>query len=198
MVVDQKTAGAKNLVKIAKDAAAGGADIIQLRAKPGFCAGKILKTARAMKNAAKKTGCLFIVNDRTDIACACGADGVHLGQDDLSIEPARRMLEPGRIIGISTHSLSQAKKAQRQGADYISVGPVFRTPTKKEYAAVGLNLLEKVSRRIRIPFFAIGGINQSNIDKVISAGAKRVAVVRAVVAAKDARRAARKLKVKLV
>lgn len=193
-MIDTKTAGAKNLIKIAQSAAAGGADIIQLRAEPEISTKKILKTACVMKNIAKKTGCLFIVNDRVDIAYASDADGVHLGQDDLPIKSTRRILKPGKIIGISTHSLSQAKYAVQEGADYISVGPIFRTPTKKEYAPVGLNLLEKVSKRIKVPFFAIGGINRGNIGRVIRKGTKAVAVVRAVVGAKDAKKAAKNLK----
>lgn len=194
VVIDQKTAGAKDLIKIAKDAVAGGADIIQLRAEPEISAKQILKTALAMKDIAKKAGCLFIVNDRVDIAHAAGADGAHLGQDDLPVKSARHILGPGKIVGISTHSFSQAIKAERQRADYISIGPIFSTPTKKEYAPVGLGLLEKVSGRIKVPFFAIGGINHNNIDGVIKKGAKAVAVVRAVVSAGDVKKAAGQLK----
>ena len=197
VVIDQRTAAGKDLVDIALKAAKGGADIIQLRAAEEDPDKDILKTAVLIKEAVKRYGSLFIVNDRPDIALASGADGVHLGQDDMPLKEARKILGPGRIIGFSTHNLLQAIEAQKSGADYISVGPVFRTPTKAEYAAVGLGLVEKVSRAVKVPFFAIGGIDHKNIDKVISSGAKGIAVVRAVVAAPDAKQAAQRLKIKL-
>jgi thiamine-phosphate pyrophosphorylase len=115
----------------------------------------------------------------------------------MPLEQARRILGAGRIIGVSTHSIRQAIGAQRSGADYISIGPIFRTPTKPEYRPVGLNLLKKVDVALKAPFFAIGGIDYENIGRVISAGAKRVAVVRAVVAASDAEQATKRLKTKL-
>jgi thiamine-phosphate pyrophosphorylase len=197
VVIDQKTADGKDLVDIAFKAAAGGADIIQLRSDGKNPDNAALKTAIHIKKAVAKYGSLFIVNDRPDIALASGADGVHLGQDDMPLEQARRILGAGRIIGVSTHSIRQAIEAQRSGADYISVGPIFRTPTKPEYRPVGLNLLKKVDVALKAPFFAIGGIDYENIGRVISAGAKRVAVVRAVVAASDAEQATKRLKTKL-
>ena len=198
VVIDQKTAGKKDLSEIAKKAVTGGADIIQLRFDKQELAAKILNTAAAIKKIAKRNKCLFIVNDRVDIACAIGADGVHLGQLDLPVKEARRLLGKDKIIGISTHSYKQAVDAQKKSVDYISVGPILRTPTKKEYMPVGLSLLKRVSKNIKTPFFAIGGINKHNIDRIIAAGANRIAVVRAVVSAKDAVRATKELKDKII
>ena len=123
----------------------------------------------------------------------------HLGQDDLPIAEARRIWRGRRLIlGKSTHSLAQARRAEREGADYIGVGPVFRTPTKPGYAPVGLKLVRQVSRSVRIPFVAIGGIDASNVARVLRAGAKRVAVVRAVFGARDTFAASKELKKVLV
>lgn len=196
VIIDEKTAAGRSLAGIARKAIAGGVDIIQLRPMPETLAKEISGIAGSIRNIAKKAGCLFIINDRVDIAYATDADGVHLGQGDLPIETARAVLGPDKIVGISTHSVKQAIKAQKEGADYISVGPVFRTPTKAEYAPVGLGLIEKISARIKIPFFAIGGINQDNVNKVIAMGAHRIAVVRAVINASDIEKAAVNLRAK--
>lgn len=184
------------MIYVAKEAIAGGADVIQLRDKDAT-AKELIKVARPIRQLTHKTKVLFIINDRLKIAKAVDADGVHLGQDDSPIKVARSILGRNKIIGLSTHSLSQAKEAQKSGADYISVGPIFATPTKPEYKAVGLDLIKKVKRAIKIPFVAIGGIDASNIDEILSAGASHVAVVRAVCGAKDIRRAASFLKRKL-
>ncbi len=197
MIIDKKTAAGRDLAYLAKEAIAGGADIIQLRDKEAS-ARELIKTGLAIRGFTLKKKVLFIVNDRPDIAFAVDADGVHLGQGDLPIETARALLGRKKIIGISTHSLRQAAEAQKRGADYIGVGPVFPTPTKPDYDAVGLDLIKSVKARIKIPFVAIGGIDRFNIDKVVSAGAIRVAVVRAVCGAADIRRAAGILKERLV
>ena len=120
-----------------------------------------------------------------DIAKIVNSDGLHLGQDDLSVGIARRILGKDKIIGLSCHSLKQAQKAVSLGIDYISIGPVFATTTKPEYKPVGLILIKKAKDKIRIPFFAIGSINESNIEKSRASGAKRFAVCRAVCKAKD-------------
>jgi thiamine-phosphate pyrophosphorylase len=137
-------------------------------------------------------GVLFVVNDRLDVAMAVEADGVHLGQVDLPVAAARR-LWPGRILGRSTHSLSQAVEAEREGADYLGVGPVFATPTKPGRPAVGLGYVGSAAAQVRVPWFAIGGIDTSNVAAVVSAGARRVAVVRAVSDAVDVAGAVRAL-----
>jgi len=196
VIIDKKAAIGRDLAYIAEEAIAGGADIIQLRDKESQ-ARELVEAGRAIRKVVGKDKALFIVNDRPDIALAIGADGVHLGQDDLPVDCARSVLGKDKIIGLSTHSLEQAAAAQDSGADYIGVGPVFSTPTKPGYKAVGLGLIERVKEMNGIPFVAIGGISAANIGDVIAAGASRVAVVRAVCGAKDVRGAAKRLKDKL-
>jgi thiamine-phosphate pyrophosphorylase len=163
----------------------GGANIIQFRDKESAKESIINDISLLSKLLKNKT--IFIINDCIDIAKIFDCDGIHLGQDDSSIEVARRILGEDKIIGISCHNLRQALRAQNKGADYISVGPIFSTSTKPEYKSIGLGLIKKVSKKIRIPFFAIGGINEKNIKKVLSSGAKRVAVCKAACQAKDIR-----------
>ncbi|MDD4879819.1 MAG: thiamine phosphate synthase [Candidatus Omnitrophica bacterium] len=196
VIIDKKAVKGRDLVYAAKEAIAGGADVIQLRDK-GSDAADVVEAGRAMREAIGKDEAVFIVNDSPDIALAIDADGVHLGQEDMPVIGARSILGKGKIIGLSTHSFEQALAAQNSGADYIGVGPVFSTPTKPGYKAVGLALIKKVNDIKGLPFVAIGGIDESNIDEVIVAGASRVAVVRAVCGAEDIREAAKRLKDKL-
>lgn len=196
VIIDRKTCGERDIVYVAKEAVAGGADAIQLRDKE-TSARELIKCGLAIRKLTRKARVLFVINDRPDIARAVDADGVHLGQDDLPIEVARSILGRNKIIGLSTHSLMQAKEAQKNGADYIGVGPIYATPTKPEYNAVGTDLIKKVKDAIKIPFVAIGGIDSSNIDEVLAAGATRIAVVRAVCGAENIRSAARYLKERL-
>ncbi|KPK42782.1 MAG: hypothetical protein AMJ78_01330 [Omnitrophica WOR_2 bacterium SM23_29] len=197
VIVDRNASARRDLIYVAKEAIVGGADMIQLRDKDATVKDLIM-LGRALRKLTYKSGVLFIVNDRTDIAKAVDADGVHLGQDDLPIKIARSILGRHKIIGLSTHSISQAEEAQKKGADYIGVGPIFATPTKPEYKTVGVDLIRKVKDKIKIPFVAIGGINESNLDRVLTAGASRIAVIRAVCGAEDIRRAARNLKERLL
>lgn len=195
-ILDYSAAGKRNIVSLAKDLIAGGCDILQLRFK-GAPLSRVIKDASFISRLAARSKTIFIINDRIDTAILVNADGVHLGQDDISVSCARKLLGREKIVGISTHSKKQALLAQKQGADYISIGPVFKTPTKPEYKALGLSLIKKVKPELRIPFVAIGGINLDNLDKVLGAGADRVAVVRAVCAAKNIRNAVQSLKRKL-
>lgn len=197
VIIDRKICGGRDPVCVAEEAIAGGADMIQLRDKDST-AYEILEVGRAIRGLAREKKTPFIINDRVDIAVALDADGVHLGQDDLPIEAARSMMGKRKLIGISTHSLSQALDAQGRGADYIGVGPIFSTSTKPDYKAVGIDLIREVRDSIKIPFVAIGGIDGSSIGEVIAAGAGRVAVVRAVCGAKDVRGAAERLKKDLI
>lgn len=199
VIIDKKTClrrKGRDLVYVAREAIAGGADVIQLRDKESSDR-EIVEAGRAIRKAVGRDKAVFIVNDRPDIALAVDADGVHLGQDDLPVTAARSILGKDKIIGLSTHSLEQAAEAQNSGADYIGIGPIFSTPTKPGYKAVGLELIKKVKEMNGIPFVAIGGIDESNIDDIIAAGGLRVAVVRAVCGAEDIREAAKRLKDKL-
>ena len=158
----------------------GGVDILQLREK-NMPANKILELGKKVKLLCAEYGATFIVNDRVDIAYVLEADGVHLGQDDMDVESARKILGNNAIIGISTHAPEQAQKAVNDGADYIGMGPVFTTPTKPGRPSVGLEYAKWVSENIKIPAFAIGGIDLTNVQDVINAGAKKIAVVRAII-----------------
>ncbi len=197
VIIDGKTAKGRDLITVARDAVSGGADVIQLREKE-LSAGRIVELAKAIRKAIRPEEAILIINDRPDIAIASGADGVHLGQDDIPPEEARAIMGRDRIIGISTHCLEQAVTAEERGADYIGVGPVFPTPTKPGYKSVGLELIRSVKDAVNLPFVAIGGIDGANVSRVIDAGAERVAVVRAVCGADDVRAAARILKERLM
>lgn len=183
LILDKKASGNKSLVGIAKKCSASGADIIQLRDKTSDRE-LVLKEAFLLRKTLRNSDTLLIVNDYLDAAKIAQADGVHLGQEDTSVTTARRILGKDKIIGVSCHNLSQALKAQKNGADYIGIGPIFSTPTKPEYKAIGLKITQKLKDKMRIPFFAIGDINSNNISQVISRGAKRVALCRAIVKTK--------------
>lgn len=158
----------------------GGVQIVQLREKTAN-AKEFIGLGRKVKELCAIYDALFIINDRVDVAHIVGADGVHLGQDDIDIDSARHLLGKDAIVGISTHAPEQAEKAVASGADYIGVGPVFETPTKPGRKSVGLEYVEWASKNVNIPWFAIGGISAENVSEVINAGASRIAVVRAII-----------------
>ena len=169
-------------------ACAAGVRFFQYRSKQGSRR-EIYETALRLVRIARESGALFIVNDHADIAAAVEADGVHLGQNDLPIEAARRVLRPCRLIGISTHSREQAVAAQKAGADYIGFGPLFHTATKDAGAAQGLERLADIIAAASIPVIAIGGITPDRVGSVLSAGARGAAVINAICAAVDIRAA---------
>lgn len=173
-----------DILEVAEKVISGGADILQLRAK-NWSDGRILKVGQAIKNLVRKSQALFVLNDRADLAHAIEADGVHLGQKDLKPKDARGILGSKRIIGLSTHSIAQAEEAESQGVDYIGLGPIFATATKPESAPLGPKIICQVKEKVKIPFVAIGGIGLDNLDRVLKAGAKGVAVCRAIITAKD-------------
>ena len=193
VIIDKDASGKRELAWVARQAIQGGADVIQLRDKKASTS-DLIKEAKDLLKITRRAKIPLIINDRVDVAYAVGADGVHLGQDDLPVSVARRILGSRRIIGKSTHSLAQAKKADREPVDYFALGPVFSTPTKPDYTSVGLRLVGQVSHIARHPFVAIGGIDESVLTQVISNGAKCVAVVRAVCAADSPKEACRRLK----
>lgn len=180
-VTDLKASDSRAL-KAIEEACRGGVDIIQLRSK-ALSDAELFEAGKKIKKIAHANRKLFFVNDRLDLALALEADGVHLGQDDLPIATARK-LGKELLVGKSTHSLKQAIEAEKEGADYIGVGPVYGTPTKPTYTPVGLQLVKQVKSEIRIPFVAIGGIDPGNLNEVLEAGAERVAMVRAIWGAK--------------
>lgn len=177
-----------------EEACRGGADIVQLRSKT-LSDGALYRIGVRFRRIADRHRRLFFVNDRPDLALAVKADGVHLGQEDLPLEGVRRILRGKKLwVGRSTHSLKEALAAVREGVDYIGVGPIFGTPTKPDYRPVGLGLIRQVRQRVNIPFVCIGGIDRHNVGQVLAAGARRVAVVRAVFGERDVYQATVKLR----
>lgn len=174
----------KSVVEVMEQTLIGGAHLVQLRNKTGT-RDEVLEQAKALRSLTRKYNVPFIINDYPDIVLETDADGVHLGQEDMSIAEARRLLGPDRIIGISTHNLKQALEAERDGADYIGVGPVFPTDTKPGRAAVSTSYVTEAARHISIPFVAIGGITLGNVDLVLAAGAERICAVSAIVGSHD-------------
>jgi thiamine-phosphate pyrophosphorylase len=193
VVADPNTVGVRDLVEVVAGAVRGGADVIQLRDKIANTR-RLIDEARRLLPITRAAGVPLIINDRVDVAQAVGADGVHLGQDDLPIAKARHMLAEGCFIGQSTHSLDEALSAKRDGADYIGFGPIFQTPTKPDYVSVGTGLISKVIAQAGIPVVCIGGIDLETVSDVIEAGARCIAVVRAVCSAEDSESATRNLK----
>jgi thiamine-phosphate pyrophosphorylase len=178
-------------------ALAGGVEMLELRDK-GADDGRLLDAARTFREAAERHRVPFILNDRPDLVRDSGADGVHLGQDDTPVERARAELGPEHLIGLSTHSAQQVADAGSAGPDarpdYISVGPIWETPTKAGRPATGLELTARAAREAKLPWFAIGGIDPSNVGDVVAAGADRIVVVRAIRDADDPAGAARALR----
>lgn len=167
-----------NHLEMAENACKAGARVIQYRDKQAS-RGELLRIARRIRTLTAASNTLFIVNDFIDIALLAGADGVHLGQDDIPISEAREITPPDFVIGISTHSLEQALEAEKQGADYIGSGPVFATPTKEDYIPIGPETVKQVLQSVRIPVVTIGGLNLENLPLLREAGAKNFAMVRA-------------------
>ncbi len=180
---------------IAREAIAGGTDVIQLRDKQS-AARKLYEDGIQLRQVTRETNIPFIVNDRVDIAQAVDADGVHLGQADLPVPVARRLLGPDKILGCSASAPEEAMQGERDGADYLGVGPVFEARKTKTDAGQpkGLHLIEQIKQVCQIPVVAIGGIHHDNARSVINAGADCLAVISAVVTADDVREATSTLK----
>ena len=184
-MADAEAAQGRDLLPLIDEAVSAGVTLIQLR-------GKKLQTREFLKKALESAALLktkmipLIINDRIDIALACGADGVHLGQDDLPVPYARKLLGPEKIIGISAGSVDEALHAETEGADYLGVGPIFHTLSKEGIEEViGIEGLKTVKARTKIPILAIGGIKVEHIHDVISAGAEGIAVISAILGAED-------------
>ena len=179
--------------EIVKPALDGGVDVVQLRDKSADDP-EIITAGTELRALCHERGSLFLVNDRPDLALRCGADGVHLGQDDEEVEQVRDRVGDRLLIGLSTHSREQIEAAERSSADYFVVGPVHETPTKPGRPAVGLELVRFAAGRQGKPWFAIGGIDPGNACAVVAAGAPRLVVVRAIRDADDPAAAARALR----
>jgi thiamine-phosphate pyrophosphorylase len=180
-------------VEVAKALIEGGVDLVQLRAK-NFAAPEVERLAAELHSVTQKGGVPLIINDHPEIARKVGAEGVHLGQDDMPIAAAREIVGADCAVGKSTHSLDQAIRAFYEGADYIWFGPIFATPTKPDYAPIGLQDISAAHDAVRIPIFCIGGIKLDNLPKVIEAGARRVVIVSGLLQAADPAECARAAK----
>jgi thiamine-phosphate pyrophosphorylase len=185
VITDEGMAHGLSHVEIARKVAEGGADVIQLRDKART--GKdMLAIALQIGEIARSSGMSFIVNDRLDLALASGADGVHLGQEDLPVPFARRVSPRGFVIGTSVRTVAEAMIAETEGADYIALSPIFDTATKSDAGpGKGLERLRQIKSAVSIPVIAIGGIGKGNVRQVMDAGADGVAVISAVVGQKD-------------
>lgn len=172
--------GGADAEQLLRAALNGGAELIQMRDKQRVGLESLTRAGQTFRRLADTYGALFIVNDDPHLAREMAADGVHVGQEDAGPAEARAVLGEDAVIGLSTHSAEQIAAAQDSGADYISVGPVWETPTKEGRPAVGLELVRHAAEASRLPFFAIGGIEPGNVGEVVAAGAERVVVVRAI------------------
>ena len=194
LVTDRRLAGGRSLEDVVAAAVRGGATCVQLREKD--CSSReFIERASALKHVLESARVPLIINDRIDIAQAVQADGVHLGQTDMPLEMARAVLKDTMIIGISAESLGDAIEAEKGGADYVSVSPIYATPTKTDTAPpLGLTGVHQIRQAVAIPVVGIGGLDATNSAEVIQAGADGVAVVSAIVGADDPELAARQLR----
>ena len=186
VILDRAAARGRDLEAVLEATLAGGCRMVQLREK-SWPSGRVLPLAQRLRRRCADAGATFVVNDRVDLAVAVGADGVHLGQEDLPLRAARPLLGRGMIVGVSTHSAAQARAALEEGADYVAVGAMFPTATKPEFELVGPALVREVRALAPVPMVGIGGITAANAADVIRAGADGVAVISAVCGADDPR-----------
>jgi thiamine-phosphate pyrophosphorylase len=194
--------GGRELADVLRPALAGGVDVVQLREKR-LGDDQLLEAAAAARGVCRELGALLIVNDRPDLARESGADGVHVGQEDMPIGEVREVVGPQMLIGLSTHTRQEIDAAAPEAADgtplvdYIGVGPVHETPTKPGRPAVGLKLVRYAAAHAREPFFALGGLHAGNLSATLDAGARRAVVLRAIADAEDPELAARTLRAML-
>lgn len=184
VLLDKGLMGNRDLEKITYELVRGGAEIIQYRDKISEDK-EYLENAKVIQKILRRYRIPFIINDRLDVAWYINADGVHLGQEDLPIATAKKLLKKNRIIGRSAETVEQAVKAEKEGADYIGVGPMFYTATKKIEAVRGVKLLNSVLKKVRIPCFAIGGIDLTNLGLILEAGGDKIVVGSAILKSRD-------------
>lgn len=171
----------------------GGCRLLQYREKMKSTAAMVVE-AREIAKLCKAKKALFFVDDRVDVAVAASADGVHIGQGDMPLADARKILGKRKIIGVTVHSVAEALQAQKLGADYVSISPIFATSTKSDAGApCGVGLIEEIKKRVRLPIVAIGGINEQNVQQVMRAGADAVAVISSIVCSENPKEAAARI-----
>ena len=195
VITDEKASRGRSHLQVAEAAILGGADVLQLRDKESS-SGRLYRVAMQLRKLTRDANIPFIVNDRLDIALAADADGVHVGQADLPASVVREIMGPGRILGVSVDTVEEALLAEKDGADYLGVGPVFEARGTKPDAGepLGVDRIARIRRHCRLPIVAIGGIDAENAGKVRDAGADAAAVISAIGTADDIARAVRRLK----
>ena len=195
VITDEKVSRGRSHLQVAEAAIRGGADVLQLRDKEAG-SGRLYRVALQLRKLTRDAKIPFIVNDRLDIALAADADGVHVGQADLPASVVREIMGPGKILGVSVETVEEAVLAEKDGADYLGVGPVFEARETKPDTGepLGVDRIVRIRRHCRLPIVAIGGIDAENARKVREAGADAAAVISAIVAADDIAQAARRLK----
>jgi thiamine-phosphate pyrophosphorylase len=175
-ILDMGYVAPSETTRVATEMLEGGVEILQLRAKD-YEPGQVLELALPLVSICKSFGVPLIINDHPEVVVKSGADGLHVGQDDIHVEKARELIGPGKIVGLSTHSPLQAKAALDEKPDYIGFGPLFSTPTKPDYISIGTSRIKEAHDLVSLPIFCIGGIKLENLPEVLSAGAMRVAIV---------------------
>ena len=184
-ILDPEQTKGRSPESVLRELLEGGVTLLQLRVKT-MAPREFFELARRVRSETRAHGCQLIVNDRVDIALACDADGVHLGQEDLPFTSGRKLMGD-KIVGISTHDIGQAKQAEQSGADYIGFGPMFGTTTKATgYNARGVEMLRQIRAAVKLPIVAIGGINEQNVHEVWQAGADSAAIISDILGADDA------------
>ena len=189
-IADSEAAAGRDMLTLVREAVEGGVTLVQLRGKK-WTSREFSQIGLRAKDFLKRKQVPLLINDRLDVALACRADGVHLGQEDIPLLSARRILGQEKIIGISVNNIREAEAAAKEGADYLGVGPVFPTVSKDvKVPVLGLEGLRRIREIVRIPILAIGGIDASNVAEVMKAGADGIAVISAITSSEDARASA--------
>ncbi|MBM7558018.1 thiamine phosphate synthase [Halanaerobacter jeridensis] len=199
LVTEEDLSAGRKTMDVVKEAVAGGVDVVQLREKNKTTRAKY-QLGQKIKRTLDNTGVDFIINDDPALALALDADGVHLGDDDLTIKAAREILGPDKIIGYSTSNLAEVEQAKQQGADYVGFGAIYHTSSKDVQSrrqGIGLERLKQLSPEVKIPIVAIGGINAGNIAKVKEAGADTIAMISAITGAENVKKEVQNLKNKM-
>lgn len=193
LITDRNQTGGRPLLDAIREAIDGGVRCIQLREKD-LPVREYLKLAEVARKIIGDSGCRLIINDRIDIALAIEADGIHLGNSSLPADVVRRLIGEKMLIGVSTHSIEEARMVEKMGADFITAGPIFYTPSKAKYGPpAGIGLLSEINGELSIPVFAIGGIKKGNIRDVLGAGAWGVAMISAILGAEDIRKTVKEI-----
>lgn len=189
LITDRNQTGGRPLIDVVKEALDGGVKAVQLREKD-LPIRELLRLAEEMRKITKEAGAMLFINRRIDAAMAVEADGIHLGQTDLPVDVVRKIVGNRFMIGVSTHNLNEAKEAEASSADFITFGPVYETPLKLKYGRpVGVEALKRVKSGVSIPVYAIGGIKSGNIEQILGTGADGVALISAIIGAKEPKKA---------